>query len=128
MAYVIVVEFRARPEEVEGFAALIDRHARNSRAEDGCLAFEVCQDPADPARFVRYEAYRDAAAHRRHLKQPSYQLFRTAAPALLVPGTTARCHTSARSCSADRTSQSSLTSAAMTATAAASMTPRRMVS
>ena len=86
MAYVIIVEFRARPEEVEGFAALIDRHAGNSRAEDGCLAFEVCQDPADPARFVLYEAYEDEAAHRRHLEQASYQRFRTAAPALLVPG------------------------------------------
>ncbi len=82
----IIVEFRARPDQVEAFAALIDRHARNSRAEDGCLAFEVCQDPADPARFVFYEAYEDEAAHRRHLDQASYRCFRSAAPALLVPG------------------------------------------
>jgi len=128
VAYVIIVEFRARPAQLEAFAALIDRHARNSRAEDGCLAFEVCQDPADPARFVLYEAYRDAAAHRRHLEQPSYQLFRTAAPALLVPGPTARCHTSARSCSADRTSQSSLTRVATIAIPPAMMRPSRMVS
>ena len=86
MAYVIIVEFRARPEHIEAFAGLIDRHARNSRAEDGCLAFEVCQDPEGPARFVLYEAYRDAAAHRRHLEQASYQRFRSEAPALLVPG------------------------------------------
>jgi quinol monooxygenase YgiN len=42
MAYVIIVEFRAKPDKVEAFAELIDRHARNSRMlEDGCHAFDV---------------------------------------------------------------------------------------
>lgn len=86
MAYVIIVEFRARPDQVEAFAALIDRHAYNSRLEDGCLAFDVCQDPEDPARFVFYEAYRDQAAHRVHAEQASYRHFRSRAPELLVPG------------------------------------------
>jgi hypothetical protein len=63
VVYVIIVEFRSKPDQVEAFAALIDRHSYNSRREDGCLAFEVCQDPEDPARFVFYEAYRDEAAH-----------------------------------------------------------------
>ena len=87
MAYVIIVEFRAKPDQVEAFAQLIDRHAHNSRTlEDGCLAFDVCQDPDDPARFVFYEAYRDQAAHARHLEMASYQWFRATAPDLLVPG------------------------------------------
>jgi autoinducer 2-degrading protein len=86
VAYVIIVEFRAKPDQVEAFAALIDRHAYNSRQEDGCLAFEVCQDPEDPARFVFYEAYRDQAAHRVHAEQASYQNFRSRVPELLVPG------------------------------------------
>ena len=87
MAYVIIVEFRAKPDRVEAFAELIDRHAHNSRTlEDGCLAFDVCQDPEDPARFVLYEAYRDQAAHAGHLEMASYQRFRAAAPDLLVPG------------------------------------------
>jgi autoinducer 2-degrading protein len=86
VAYVIIVEFRARPDRVEAFAELIERHARNSRREDGCLAFDVCQDPEDPGRFVLYEAYRDEAAHRRHLEMASYERFRGTAPELLVPG------------------------------------------
>jgi autoinducer 2-degrading protein len=87
MAYVIIVEFRAKPDQVEAFAELIDRHAHNSRTlEDGCLAFDVCQDPEDPARFVFYEAYRDQAAHARHLEMDSYQWFRATAPDLIVPG------------------------------------------
>jgi quinol monooxygenase YgiN len=87
MAYVIIVEFRAQPDQVEAFAALIDRHAQNSRTlEDGCLAFDVCQDPNDAARFVLYEVYRDQAAHARHLEMDSYRWFRATAPDLLVPG------------------------------------------
>jgi (4S)-4-hydroxy-5-phosphonooxypentane-2,3-dione isomerase len=87
MTYVIIVEFRAKPDRVAAFAALIDRHAHNSRTlEDGCLAFDVCQDPDDPARFVLYEAYRDQAAHRRHLEMDSFKWFRATAPDLIVPG------------------------------------------
>ena len=87
MAYVIIVEFRAKPDRVEAFAQLIDRHARNSRTlEDGCLVFDVCQDPDDPAHFVFYEVYRDQAAHARHLEMASYKWFRATAPDLVVPG------------------------------------------
>ena len=87
MAYVIIVEFRAKPDQVAAFAELIDRHAHNSRTlEEDCLAFDVCQNPEDPTRFVLYEAYRDQAAHRRHLEMDSYRRFRASAPALLVPG------------------------------------------
>ena len=86
MAYVIIVEFRARPDRVEPFAKLIDRHAHNSRREDGCLAFDVCQDPEDSSHFVFYEAYRDQAAHARHLEMASYRWFRARAPELLLPG------------------------------------------
>ena len=87
MAYVIIVEFRAKPDWVEAFAELIDHHAHNSRAlEDGCLVFDVCQDPDDPVRFVLYEVYRDQAAHARHLEMDSYKRFRATAPDLILPG------------------------------------------
>jgi quinol monooxygenase YgiN len=49
MAYVIIVELRAKPDRVAEFAELIDRHAHNSRAlEEGCLAFP----PPAPRRIV----------------------------------------------------------------------------
>jgi (4S)-4-hydroxy-5-phosphonooxypentane-2,3-dione isomerase len=86
MAYVIIVEFRAKPDQIEAFAELIDRHAHNSRREDGCLAFDVCQDPENSGRFVFYEPYRDQAAHARHLEMDSHQWLRATAPELLVPG------------------------------------------
>ena len=130
MAYVIIVEFRAKPDQIQAFAELIDRHAHNSRTlEDGCLAFDVCQDPDDPARFVLLRGLprpggasptsRDGqlqvvprygpGPHRARLRK------RPAPPA---PGADA----------AARISQSSLTRAATIAIAAASMPPKRMVS
>lgn len=88
MARIVIVEFRARPESIEQFTALIDRHAHNSRTlEEGCLAFDVCQDPEDPAVFVLYEAYTDEAAHMAHREMDSFKWFFGEAPALLEPGT-----------------------------------------
>jgi hypothetical protein len=53
VAYVFIVEFRAKPDEVEPCAELIDCHAHNSRTlEEVSPAFDVCQGPQDPARFV----------------------------------------------------------------------------
>jgi hypothetical protein len=49
MACAIFVDLRAKPHRVAECAELIDRHAHNSRPlEDGCLAFDVCQDRDDP--------------------------------------------------------------------------------
>jgi autoinducer 2-degrading protein len=97
MAYVIIVEFLAKPDKVEAFAELIDRHAHNSRTlEDGCLAFDVCQDPQDPGRFVFYEAYGDQAAHRQNLETDSFKWFRATAPDLIRPAPKAPCPTTLR--------------------------------
>jgi (4S)-4-hydroxy-5-phosphonooxypentane-2,3-dione isomerase len=82
----VLVEFRAKPDQVEGFAALIDRHARNSRTlEDGCLVFDVCQDAEDPTRFILFEVYRDPEAHAAHREMASFKWFVSEAPEYLVP-------------------------------------------
>lgn len=87
MDRVVIVEVQARPDRIEAFAALIDRHAHNSRTlEEGCLAFDVCQDPEEPARFVLYEVYRDEAAHAAHRETESFKWFLDTAPGLLAPG------------------------------------------
>lgn len=127
MAYVIVVAFR-KPEQVAAFVGLIDRHAQISRMlQHGCVAFDVCQDPDYPARFVFYEA------HRRRRRTASISRWtatiRSNAPDLVAsyPAPKAPCPTTARCWRAARTGQSSLTKAAMIATAAASIPPVRMV-
>ncbi|MGH6944744.1 MAG: putative quinol monooxygenase [Geminicoccaceae bacterium] len=87
MHRVVIVEFRAKSDQIDAFAALIDRHAHNSRTlEDGCLVFDVCQDPDEPARFVLYEVYRDGDAHAQHREMDSFKRFFGESPKLLVPG------------------------------------------
>jgi quinol monooxygenase YgiN len=93
MAYVIIVEFRAKPDRI-AFAEPIDRPAHNLRTfEEGCLAFDVCHDPDDPALRV-LRGVPDQEAHRQLLEMDSFNWFRATAPKLGSEGvlpTTARC-------------------------------------
>lgn len=87
MHRVVIVELKAKPDKVDAFVDLIERHGHNSRTlEEGCLAFDVCQDPDDPTVFVLYEVYRDADAHAQHREMESFKWFAETAPDLLVPG------------------------------------------
>jgi quinol monooxygenase YgiN len=44
--------------------------------EPGCLQFDVCQDPKDPARFVMMEVYKDDAAIKAHQDSVHFKDFR----------------------------------------------------
>lgn len=65
-----VVEFEVRPEHREAFLALIRDHAEKSRAEDGCLQFDVLEAQADPAGILLIEAWRDQLAFDVHARVP----------------------------------------------------------
>ena len=47
-------------------AALLPEHIRLSRAEPGCLRFEVVRSQSDPVRFALFEVFRDDAALAAH--------------------------------------------------------------
>jgi quinol monooxygenase YgiN len=71
--WVVVVEFRVRPERVQAFHEAIVSNARESvNNETGCRQFDVCTDPADPMTFFLYEVYDDAAAFDAHLRSPHF--------------------------------------------------------
>ena len=65
--HVTIVHVSVKPEFVDAFIkATRDNHEHSVR-EPGNLRFDVLQSAEDPARFVLYEAYRnaeDAAAHK----------------------------------------------------------------
>ncbi|AVO39202.1 putative quinol monooxygenase [Pukyongiella litopenaei] len=54
------------PHEVAAVLQALPRHLRLSRAEAGCLAFEVTQSPHDPCRFLVSERFTDRAAFEAH--------------------------------------------------------------
>ena len=74
-SFVVLAEFRAKPERVEHFASYLDQHAAWSRQEPGCLTFDVCQDAQDSGLFLLYEVYSSEAAYQAHRKQPYHPRF-----------------------------------------------------
>lgn len=84
--YVVVAEFLLKPGAEPAFFEAMDRHAANSRAEPGCLGFDVCQDAAEPGRVLLYETYRDAAAYVEHRANPSWRRMFDLLPGLMEPG------------------------------------------
>ncbi len=65
----IVVEGRlicASAAQAARVAAHLPEHARLSRAEPGCLRFDIAPDPADPLIWTLDEAFVDAAAFAAH--------------------------------------------------------------
>jgi quinol monooxygenase YgiN len=91
MAYVIIVELRAKPDCVAEFAEPIDRHAHNSRPlEEGCLALDVRQDPADPPASSATSPTVTRRHTARHLETDSVKRFWATAPDLVVPGSQSR--------------------------------------
>lgn len=53
-------------EEADRVSELLDAHLRATRAEPGCLSFEVVRSMADPARFAVREVFADRAAYDAH--------------------------------------------------------------
>jgi (4S)-4-hydroxy-5-phosphonooxypentane-2,3-dione isomerase len=69
----LVVEFRIKPEYIDAFAKAIGINAAASLAQEpGCMVFDVCRDPADPAVFFLYELYDTEAAVQAHLQSPHF--------------------------------------------------------
>ena len=73
--FAIVVEAEIVPERVEEFLDVIEKDAVGSRADEGCLRFDVLRDQSDPNKFFFYEVYVDAAAVAVHKEQPHFALW-----------------------------------------------------
>lgn len=57
------------PSELARVKAALAQHIRLTRAESGCLIFEVTQDRANPCRFAVYEEFADPAAFAAHQRR-----------------------------------------------------------
>ena len=76
--FVVTVDFIIKPEHGNEFMAAMKQNAAASlHHEDGCLQFDVCQDPGDRRRIFLYEVYRDDEAFEYHLKTDHFLEFKT---------------------------------------------------
>ncbi len=84
--FTIIADLTAHPGSGGQVAAAIaDSGAVGlTRAEPGCLAYDVCQDADFPDRFVAYERWRDLAALSSHLKTAHFAAVGAALAGLLA--------------------------------------------
>jgi quinol monooxygenase YgiN len=57
---------RCAPDEIERLREAVEEHVRLTRAEPGCLSFDISQDADDPCRWTVDETFVDAAAFEAH--------------------------------------------------------------
>lgn len=71
----IVVDAEIKEDRMEEFLDLIEKDAVGSRAEPGCLRFDLLQSQENPNKFVFYEVYENLDAVAFHKEQPHFALW-----------------------------------------------------
>lgn len=84
--FAVTVQFTIDPAHYPQFMRAMVANAADSRArEPGCIAFDVCEDPAQIGQVFLYEIYRDAAAFEQHKREAHFLEFdKTVKPWILA--------------------------------------------
>jgi autoinducer 2-degrading protein len=82
--FVLVVNIRIQPQNVDRFLKLLADNAAAARKEPGCKQFEVLQDPKDKAKIMLYEVYNDEAAFETHQQTAHFKKYVAEAVPLLA--------------------------------------------
>ena len=82
--FVLSVDLRIKPENVESFTAMAVRNAADSRKEPGCKQFDVLVDPKDGTKVLLYEVYLDEKAFDAHQQTAHFKQYVTEAVPLLA--------------------------------------------
>ena len=69
----LVVHYQAKPETAGEVARSLIELMEISRAEEGCIRFEVTQALDDPTRFLLFEQYVDERALEAHTASAQFQ-------------------------------------------------------
>lgn len=84
-AFVVIAEFRVKPEAIETFLAAAEDDARHSVADEpGCRQFDVVRPEGEENAVVFYEVYDSRKAFDYHLTTPHLKRFQAAFPALIL--------------------------------------------
>jgi quinol monooxygenase YgiN len=80
----VVARFFARPEKVSELAALAAGLLAPTRAEPGCVRYDLWRNDADPLEFAMIEEWRSAADLDRHLGLPHLEHAKARLPEFLA--------------------------------------------
>ncbi|HEY2629108.1 MAG TPA: putative quinol monooxygenase [Usitatibacter sp.] len=84
MSYVLQVDIRIKPENVEAFMEKLRVNAAAARKERACKQFDVVVDPTDSAHVMLYEVYDDAKAFEQHQQTAAFKVYLAEAVPLLA--------------------------------------------
>ena len=84
MSFVLVVNIKIKPENVERWMKMALENARAARKEPGCRQFEVLVDPKDKTKVVLFEIYDDDKAFEAHQATPHFKKYLAEAVPLLA--------------------------------------------
>ena len=84
MAFVLVVNIRVKPENVDRFMQALKVNASEARKEPGCKQFDVLVDPSDRTKLMLYEVYNDDKAFEAHQQTPHFKKYLAEAVPLLA--------------------------------------------
>jgi autoinducer 2-degrading protein len=76
----VIVILEIDPAKIDEFLSVALENAAASRAEPGCLRFEVSRDATQPNFFALSESYRDVAAMEAHYTTPHVAKWRSLSP------------------------------------------------
>ena len=82
--FVLVVNIKIKPENVERFMQALQANARAARKEPGCRQFDVLVDPNDKTKVMLYEVYNDESAFDAHQQTPHFKKYLAEAVPLLA--------------------------------------------
>jgi autoinducer 2-degrading protein len=82
--FVLSVDLRIKPENVESFTKKAIENAAASRKEPGCKQFDVLVDPKDRTKVLLYEVYVDEKAFEAHQQTAHFKQYAAEAVPLLA--------------------------------------------
>jgi autoinducer 2-degrading protein len=75
MSFVLVVNIRIKPENLDAFMKKLGENAAAARKEPGCRQFDVLVDPKDKTKVMLYEVYSDEKAFAAHQQTPHFKKY-----------------------------------------------------
>jgi quinol monooxygenase YgiN len=68
--FTLVVRFKVKEDAVAKFEAEFAKAIKKTRAEKGCLAYELNRDAKTPGQYLLYERWQNVESLEAHLKAP----------------------------------------------------------
>ena len=83
----VVAKIVAKKESIEALKAELIKMIAPTRREDGCIAYRLHQDNADPSVFIFYETWQNQTCLSQHMNSPHFKQYVIATEALIAEKT-----------------------------------------